>query len=64
MAAKSRRDKVEEIMNTGNDSREFDRLIDIQHPELQTLVVNGTKLGSPDEIRRAFPAASHTIILP
>ena len=57
-AAKSRRDKVGEIMNAGNDSRVFYRLIGEQRKGsntlLQTLVVNGTKLESPDEIRKGW----------
>ena len=57
-AAKSRRDKEEEIMNAGNDSRVFYRLIGEQRKGsntlLQTLVVNGTELESPDEISKGW----------
>ena len=49
---------MEEIMNAGNDSRVFYRLIGEQRKGsntlLQTLVVNGTELESPDEIRKGW----------
>ena len=49
---------MEEIMNAGNDSRVFYRLFEEQRKGsntlLQTLVVNGTELESPDEIRKGW----------
>ncbi|MEW8542502.1 MAG: hypothetical protein AB2693_03125, partial [Candidatus Thiodiazotropha sp.] len=63
-----RREKVEEIMSSRNDSRMFYKLISAQrkgkNTQLQTLVVNGVERRAPDESREGWAEHFQKLAMP